>query len=323
MAGGHVIAKAIYVAAELGIADVLADGPRSAEEVASSTRAHAPSVYRLLRLLAGLGLFEEDGGRFALTPLGAALRTGAPGHARSTVRTFAGPLFWGAFGELLHSVRTGETAFDKVFGKPVFECLAADAEQSTIFNDTMIGFHGDEPPAVAAAYDFSPLRTVVDVGGGTGNLLLTILAAYPGLAGTLFDQPHVAVEARRAVDARGLSDRCEVVEGSFLGPLPPGRDAYLLSHIIHDWNEPICLAILQRCRDAMPATGRLLIVEQVIPPGSGFHPGKFLDLVMLTIPGGMERTADQYGELLSKARFKMTRVVPTASAVSVVEAQPV
>jgi hypothetical protein len=324
MAGGLLVARALYAVAELGVADHLKDGARSSEEIARATGAHAPALRRLLRSAAGFGLFTEEGdGRFSLTPLGDALRSDAPGHARAMIRTLAGPLQWGAFAEFLHSVRTGEPAMEKAFGRPVFDYLSANPEQASLFNETMIGFHGAEPPAVAAAYDCSGIRKLVDVGGGTGNLLTTVLLANPALTGVLYDLPHVAAEARREVEGKGLSQRCEVIEGSFFESVPAGADAYLLSHVIHDWDEGRCLTILGNCRRALQGQGRLLLVEMVIPPGNDFHPGKLLDLVMLAVTGGMERTAEEYAALLAKAGFRLTRVVPTESAASVIEAAPV
>jgi hypothetical protein len=324
MAGAHVISQAIFAVAELGIADYLKDGPRSSDEIAQATGMHAPSLYRLMRSMAGFGFFvEEDGQRFSLTPLGAALQSDAPGRARSTVRHVVGPLMWQAFGEFLHSVKTGETAVKKVFGQPLFDYLDTDPEQATFFNEAMIGFHGAEPPAVAAAYDFSGIRKLVDVGGGTGNLLTTILLANPELKGMLYDQPHVAAEARRRIELKGLSERCEVIEGSFFEAVPSGGDAYMMSHIIHDWDEPRCLQILKNCREAMGEQGRLLLVEMVIPANNDFHASKYFDLIMLAFAGGEERTEEEYATLFAKAGFKLTRVVPTQSAVSVIEAQPV
>jgi hypothetical protein len=324
MAGGLVIARAIYAVAELGIADHLKDGPRSADELAQATGAHAPSLYRLLRSSAGFGLFAEDAEhRFSLTPLGAALQSEAPGYARSTVRSLAGPIAWSAYGDFLHSVKTGESGVEKAYGRSLFDYLATAPEQATMFNETMIGFHGAEPPAVAAAYDFSGIGKLIDVGGGTGNLLTTILLANPKLRGALYDLPHVTSEARHQIDARGLSGRCEVIEGSFFESVPGGGDAYMLSHIIHDWDEARCLTILDNCLRAMQGRGRLLLVEQVIPAGNDFHPGKFLDLMMLAFtPGGRERTVEEYAALFAKAGFNLKRVVPTESAVSVVEAEP-
>jgi hypothetical protein len=324
MAGGHIVAKAIYALAELAIADQLSEGPRTADDLAGATNTHAPSLYRLLRFAASLGFFVEDETRrFALTPLGAALRSDAPGCARSTVRMLGGPFMWPAVGEMLHSLETGEPAFEKAQGQPVFDFLGQRPEQARIFNEAMIGFHGAEPPAVAAGYDFSGIRTLVDVGGGTGNLLTTILEVYPTLHGVLFDLPHVAAEARQRIAVKGLADRCEVKEGSFFESIPAGADAYMMSHIIHDWDEAKCLTILGHCRRALGDGGRLLLVEMVIPPGNDFHPSKLLDVIMMTVPGGKERTADEYHQLFARAGFELTRVVPTASPVSVVEGRPV
>ncbi|MDQ3755328.1 MAG: methyltransferase [Acidobacteriota bacterium] len=324
MAGGHVIARAIYALAELGIADHLRDGPRSADELAEVTKTHAPSLYRLLRYTAGLGFFVEDTEhRFSLTPLGAALQSDAPGHTRSTVRMLGGPVAWRAWGEFLHSVRTGDAAAEEALGQSLFDYLSTAPEEAKLFNETMIGFHGAEPEAVAAAYDFSGMGTLVDVGGGSGNLLTTILLANLGLKGVLYDLPHVAAEARRQIEMKGLSGRCEVTEGSFFESVPEGGDAYMLSHIIHDWDEQRCLQILENCRRAMRGRGRLLLVEMVIPPGNDFHPGKFLDLMMLVWTGGRERTEEEYAALFEKAGFALRRVVPTESPVSVVEAEPV
>lgn len=324
MALGHVVARAMYALAELGIPDLLKDGPRTADEIAQATGMHPPALFRLLRDSAGLGFFVEAADRrFALTPLGAALRSDAPAHGRSLVRALVGPLGWGALGESLHSVKTGEAAMQKVFGQSLFDYLAGAPEVGTLFNEMMIAFHGTEPAAVAAAYDFSSVRTLVDVGGGTGNLLTTILLANPTLRGVLFDVPHVVAEARALIAKKGLSERCEVVEGSFFESVPSGGDAYMMSHVIHDWDEASCVRVLERCRSAMQGRGRLLLVEMVIPPGSGFHPSKVLDLVMLTFtPGGQERTEGDYAALFGKAGLKLTRVVPTASPVSVIEAEP-
>jgi hypothetical protein len=325
MIGGHIVTRAMYAFAELGLADLLRDGPRSASDIAPAADAEAAPLYRLLRTMAGLGFVVEDADhRFALTPLGDALRSDVPGHARSMVRLIAGPLGWRVLGEFLHSVKTGDAGSERALGMPIFEYMATSPQEATWFNEMMIAFHGGEPPAVAAAYDFSGLDTIVDVGGGTGNLLTTILQANPGLRGVLHDVPHVAAQARDLIASRGLSDRCTVNEGSFFEALPEGGDAYMLSHIIHDWDEASCIKILTNCRRAMKPGGRLLVVEMVIPPGNDFHPGKISDMIMLAFtPGGCERTAAEYATLFAKAGFTLTRVVPTASPVSVVEAAPV
>lgn len=325
MIGGHIVTRALYVFAELGIADILKDAPRSAGEIAPIAGAQPAPLYRLLRMMAGLGFLVEDAERrFALTPLGDAMQSDAPGHARSMVRLIAGPVGWRVLGEFLHSVRTGEAGAEKALGQSLFDFMTTAPQEATWFNEMMIAFHGAEPPAVAAAYDFSGIGTIVDVGGGTGNLLTTILLANPEVRGVLHDMPHVAAEARALIASRGLSQRCTVSEGSFFAAVPEGGDAYLLSHIIHDWDEVRCLEILTACRRAMNPGGRLLVVEMVIPPGNDFHPSKLSDMIMLAFtPGGCERTAEEYAALFAKAGFALKRVVPTGSLASVVEAMPV
>jgi hypothetical protein len=323
MATGSIVAQALYAVAELCIADHLSAGPRSAAALAAATGTDTSSLYRLLRMLTGLGLFTQNtAGEFATTPLGATLRSDDAGCARAMVRMLTGPTVARATNELLHAVKTGTTAFDKALGQPVFDYFGEHPEEAAVFNDAMIGFHGSEPAAVAAGYDFSDVGTLVDVGGGTGNLLMTILEAYPTVRGVLYDMPHVIAHARQAIDRRGLTARCDVKEGSFFDSIPAGGDAYLMSHIIHDWDEPKALAILDNCRRAMNGHGRLLLVEMVIPAGDEMHPAKLLDVTMLIATGGRERTADEYRELYRTAGFELARIVPTASPVSVVEGRP-
>jgi hypothetical protein len=204
---------------------------------------------------------------------------------------------------------------------PIFDWLAQRPEEASLFSETMVGIHGGEPPAVAAAYDFSGLGTIVDVGGATGDLLTTILQRYPESRGILYDLPHVVRDAPALIASRGLADRVRIEAGSFFDHVPAGGDAYLLSHIIHDWSEEQCLTILGHCRQAMHPGSRLLIIEMVLPAGNTPHPGKMLDMMMLVGPGGQERTEPEYAELLAKAGLKLTRVIPTASPVSVVEAR--
>jgi hypothetical protein len=322
MSTAYWASSVLYAAAEIGLADRL-DEPKSAGELAGPLEVHAPSLHRLMRTLASLGvLTERDGQRFALTPLGAALKTDAPGAARSTLRTLGGPAFWRAFENIVHSVRTGQTGFEKSHGKPIFEHLAGRPTEASLFSETMVGFHGAEPAAVAAAYDFSALETIVDVGGATGNMLAAILSRYPQPRGVLFDLPHVVKDAPALLGAAGMSDRVATAAGDFFGAVPTGGDAYVLSHVVHDWSEEQCLTILGNIRKAIKPSGRLLIVEMVLPPGDVAHPGKMLDMVMLVVPGGQERTSVEYEALLAKAGFRVERVVPTESAVSVVEAFP-
>jgi hypothetical protein len=323
MSRGATIAAIIHAAAKFGIADHLASGPKTADEVAGPTRTHAPSLYRLMRTLASLGVFSEDAQhRFRLTPLGEALKTGAPGAARATVLTLAGRTFWRGLEHFSYSVETGKPGFEKALGMPVFDYFAQNPEEASLFNETMIGVHGDEPPAVAEAYDFSPIQVLMDVGGGSGNLLTTILGRHSGPRGILFDLPHVVEDAKPIIQARGLSDRIEIRTGSFFEAIPPGADAYLFSHIIHDWSHEQCLTILKNVRRVMPPNGKLLLVEMVLPHGNEFHPGKMLDMIMLVGPGGQERTEEEYRELYEEAGFRLTRVVPTKSPVSVVEGVP-
>ncbi len=314
------VSAVVYAAAKTGLADQLAAGPRNAAELAGPMRMHAPSLHRLMRTLASLGILtERDAQRFALTPLGEALKTGAPGSARATLIAFGGS-FWHGWEEIVYSLETGHTGFDKAHGMPLFEYLRQHPADASYFSEAMVGFHGDEPPAVARAYDFSGFTNVVDVGGATGNLLAAILSSHAGPRGVLFDMAHVVADAPALLKSRGVENRVTIEAGSFFETVPPGGDCYLLSHIIHDWNEDRCLTILGHCRKVMTPGGRLLIVEMVLPAGDTPHPGKVLDMVMLVFPGGQERTEAEYASLLGKAGFRLTRVVPTASAVSVVEA---
>jgi hypothetical protein len=316
------VSAIVSTAARLGLADQLAPGPKSAAELAGDMGLHAPSLHRMMRSLAGLGILTEDAAqRFALTPLGHAMRAGAPGGARGTLLAFNG-LITRAWEEMPYSLATGKPAFDKTFGMPLFEYIAADPDLAASFSEAMVGFHGQEPPAVAAAYDFSGFQRIADVGGATGNMLAAILSRHAGPRGVLFDLPHVVAGAPALLAANGVAGRVEIESGSFFDRVPAGADCYVLSHVIHDWTEEQCLTILGHCRKAIAPNGRLLIVEMVLPAGDTPHPGKVLDMVMLTIPGGQERTEAEYATLLGKAGFRLARVVPTASAVSVVEALP-
>jgi hypothetical protein len=322
MGMGYWVSRALYAAAKLGLADKLAAGPRSAAELAKETGTLASALHRLMRLLAGLGILktERQGQRFSLTPLGEAMKSDAPGAARATLLSVAGPLFWKACEEYMYSLETGKTGFEKVYGMPAFDYLAKHPEEAANFTQAMIGVHGEEPRAVVAAYDFSGFGTIVDVGGASGNMVVEILNRYPKTRGVLFDLPHVVADAQKSFQANGLTDRTRVEGGSFFDRVPEGGDAYVLSHVIHDWSEEQCLTILGNCRKAMKPDAKLLIVEMVLPAGDEMHPGKLLDLTMLVMPGGQERTAEEYAALLDKAGFRLTRIVPTQSAVSVVEA---
>lgn len=314
----------LFVAAKLEIADRLAAGARASHELAGELGLNGAAFHRFLRTLAGMGLLTEIESRtFALTPLGEALKKDAPGSAYATILTLTGPLCQQSWQLLPFSLETGKTGFEKTFGRPLFEHLGQRPTDAALFSETMVGFHGAEPPAVAAAYDFTRLGSIVDVGGATGNMLVHVLRRHRGPRGVLFDLPHVVAKAPAFLEAHGVADRVSIEAGSFFERVPAGHDAYILSHIIHDWDPDQCRTILAHCRSAIDPEGRLLIVEMVLPEGDTPHPGKMLDMMMLVGPGGQERTPSEYADLLGSAGFEMTRIVPTASAVSIVEAVPI
>jgi hypothetical protein len=324
MSQGTLVSIALAVAAELGIADLLADGPLSSEELARATATHPTALYRILRLLGSVGVFTESAPRqFSLTALGEHLRSGIPGSMRSWVRLMNLRAWLHTYAEALHCVRTGEPAFKLSNGAEFFDYFAAHPSESAIFNGAMDDVGRVISAAVVEAYDFNGIGSIVDVGGGHGTQISAILLRHPQMRGVLFDLPYVVVSAREAIDTAGLSDRCEFVGGDFFQSLPAGCDAYLLRWIIHDWEHDRALTILGNCRQAMKETGRLLLVEAVIPPGDESHPGKFTDILMLTGLGGEERTESEYGDLLSEAGFRLKRVVPTTTHMSVIEAVPV
>jgi hypothetical protein len=320
LAMGFIPARVLYLAAKFGLADLLADEPKSAAELAGPTGTHERALHRLMRTLSSLGVLTEGtGGRFGLTEMGEALKGRAPGSARASILSFGG-WAWNAFGEMGYSVESGKSAFTKVYGMPPFEWMKSQPEEAALFGETMIGFHGAEPPAVAEVYDFSGFATVVDVGGSTGNMLVHILGRHPGPRGVLFDLPVTLAEAPAFLRNHGMEERIAIEPGSFFESVPAWADCYILSHVIHDWSEEQNLSILGHCRRVMKPESKLLIVEFVLPSDNSPHPGKILDMVMLTVAGGEERTEEEYRALLAKAGLRMTRVVPTASAASIVEA---
>lgn len=316
---GKWVSMAVSVAAKLRLADKLADGPKSVADLARETDTHAPSLYRLLRALASVGVFVEEDGRFRQTPMSECLRTGVPGSMRGIADYCGADWSWRAWGDLLGSVRTGATAFDRVFGEGCFEYLGKRPGESAVFNEGMTGFSSVMAPAVAEAYDFGRFGTVVDVGGGHGMLLTTILKRYPTVRGVVFDSPHVAEGAAGPIRDAGLGDRCRAEGGDFFKAVPAGGDCYLLKHIIHDWPDDKAMTILRNSRSAANPGGRLLLVELVIPPGNAPNVGKLLDLEMLVVASGKERTEAEYAALLAGAGWKMERVIPTKSPAMIVE----
>lgn len=322
MSIAHWQGELMLQAAEMSLADKFTGSdPRSAADLASEYGMLERPLYRYLRALTGIGLLASAGkGSFRLTDLGAAMKTGAPGAARSAVIALVGDMVKPAWKVFDHGLLTPDTGFEKAHGMGLFEYLQANPGMAQFFSETMVGFHGREPPAVAEAYDFSGIGSLVDVGGASGNMLGHVLSRHSGVNGVLYDLPHVVVDAPALLDTFGVKDRVSIESGSFFDSVPKGHDAYLLSHIIHDWDDGENAAILRNVREAMKPDGKLLIVEMVLPDSDDPHMGKMLDMMMMLVPGGEERTAAEYAELLEPNGFKVTRVVPTDSAVSVVEA---
>ena len=322
MAIAHWAGELLLQAAEMSLADKFSgDEPRTAADLAAEYNMRHRELYRYLRALTGLGILEFAGkDSFRITDLGAALRTGSPGNARSAFIALVGDMVKPAWKEFDHGLFTGDTGFEKAHGMSLFEYLQHYPGMAQFFSETMVGFHGREPPAVAEAYDFSGIGSLVDVGGASGNMLGHVLSRHPGVKGVLYDLPHVVTDAPPLLESFGVQDRVMIESGSFFESVPAGHDAYLLSHIIHDWDDGENATILKNVREAMKPDGKLLIVEMVLPEGDAPHMGKMLDMMMMLVPGGEERTPSEYAELLEPNGFKVTRVVPTNSAVSVVEA---
>jgi O-methyltransferase domain len=320
---GAALSRAVCAIAELGVADLVQPGqPQPVEHIATASRTHEPSLYRILRYLASHGLFRETENRhFDHTPLSAALRSDAPGSYRAGARLFH-HLFVGWDG-LHHSIQTGEPGFNKVFGAPIFDYIQAHPEMGPVFDAGMTSLNFYETAAMLDAYDFSGINVLADVGGGNGSLLCGVLARYPEMKGILFDLGHVAGRAKEYLKAAGLADRCAVIEGSFFESVPEGADAYLFRHIIHDWTDAQSAQILGHCRKVIPTNGKLLIVDCVVPAGNAPCPSKDMDITMLTFPGGQERTEAQFRSLLNACAFELKSVTPTATMVCVVEGKPV
>ena len=320
MASGYWVSRSIYVAAKLGIADLLKDSPKSCDELAAATGTHAPSLYRVLRALASLGVFAEtQPNHFTLTPLAACLQSDTPNSVRACV-IVQGEEYYRAWGEFMHSVHTGGSSFEHIYGMNIFEYLAQNPESAKIFDEAMTNLSVTEIAGIAASYDFSSIQTLVDVAGGEGLLIASILKSNPTLKGVLFDRPHVIERAKPFLEAEGLLERCQLAAGNFFESVPEGGDAYILKYIIHNWDDERAIAILKQCHKVMPDNGKVLVAEQVIPPGNQPFMGKLIDLNMLVMTdGGRERTEAEYRALFEKAGFKLTRIVPTQDDVSIIE----
>ena len=319
---GYWVSQMVHVAAKLGLADLLKKGPKSPAELARSAGADPLSVHRLLRALASVGVFaERKDGRFALTPLAATLRSDRPDSMRAFAVMIVEDYNWMAWGDVLESVQTGRAAFDRVHGMRIFDYLGKHPDKAREFGEAMTSISGAENPAVAAAYDFSKAGTIVDVGGSHGHLLAAILKANPRLKGVLFDMAPVLEQARKApyVGAGDVARRVELAPGDFFDSVPEGADLYIMKYILHDWDDDLCVKVLVNCRRAMVPGGKVLVVDTVIPPVNGPHWGKLLDINMLVGTGGRERTRSEFVHLFERGGLRLTRVIPTASPVSIVE----
>jgi hypothetical protein len=322
LANGYRVTQAIHVAAKLGIADLLADGPRTSDDLASATACHAPSLYRLMRALSAIDIFHEEGDRvFSLAPLGEWLRSDNPESVAGWAAFVGEPYHWQAWGDVLHSVQTGESGFEHVHGTDPWTFRAQHPELSAGFDRAMTSISRQLMASVLAAYDFGRFATLVDIGGGNGALLAAILARYPAMRGVLFDQPHVIAGAAPLLQQAGVADRCELVEGSFFEAVPSGGDAYILKSIIHDWDDERSVEILKVCRRAMTDGAALLLVERELGPANAQPDTKFSDLNMLAATGGRERSAEEYAALYAASGFRFVGVTPGDRGTSVFEGE--
>jgi hypothetical protein len=321
LATAYMASAALHVAVRLDIADRLAMGPASAEALALATGVDADRLYRVLRAVASVGVFEElPGRRFALNAAGEALQS-RPGTLRDIALFLTDRFHLQVYADLLHSVRTAQPAVEHVTGMPVFELFARHADESRSFNDAMTSMSAAVVPAVLNAYDFRGIGVIADVAGGHGYMLGAILREYPAMRGVLFDLDHVIAGAHDHLRRMGVAERCQTVAGNFFDTVPAGADAYLMKHIVHDWDDEQALIILRNIANALEGRpgGRLVLVESVVPAGPEPHLAKLADLEMMVLPGGRERTADEFESLLARAGFEVTRIVPTETPLSIVE----
>ena len=325
MIDGFACTQMLYIAAKLGIADLLADGPQSIETLAVATGTQAPLLFRVLRVLVSVGVFTQDTQhRFALTPLASLLRTNVPGSLRAMVMFSGSPWLLQAWSHLLEGLQTGQTAFDLAHGTSFFAYLAQHPDAAAVFNQYMAEAPMQRHTTIAAAVDVSGIRLVVGVGGGYGGSLSAILQAHRALRGVRLELPLVVAGARAPLLAAGVADRCDIVEGDFFAAVPDGGDAYLLSAILHNWDDDHALQILQNCRRVMPGHGKLFVAERIVPEGNAPSPAKLLDVTMLVQHGGQQRTEAECRALFARAGFQLSRVVPTTpSGICVLEGVPV
>ena len=317
MALGYIVSRSIGVVAELGIADLLKDGAKTAKELAAATGTNENILYRLLRILAGEGVFKEEADQsFSLTPLSQVLRTDVPDSVHAYI-VMKHELEFPPLMDIMHTVRTGEPAFVETFGKPAFEYLKENPGPAARFHAAMASGHGDEDGEIAEAFDFSEVKHVVDVGGGNGSLLSALLTRYDRMSGTLLELEPAITAAQSG--ASGPMPRCDLVTGNFLEEVTPGGDVYILKKIIHNWSEDAAIKILRNCRNAMNEGGKVLIIETLVGPANESTWGKMQDFTMLLVfKGGMERTTEEYAELLSKANLKLDHVQEVSPETAIV-----
>ena len=324
---GYWISRMIYVAAKLNLADLLKKGPRTVEQLAEAAGVRPSALYRVMRTLASYGVFTEiSGKRFALTPLGQTLRTDVPATMRDFALMLVEKHVWYAWEQLLYALQTGDLPFNKVYGMPFYKYLEAHPDDLKVFGESMTSLSSTENRAVAAGYQkackTAGVRTLVDVAGGLGSLLAMILKANPKLQGVLFDVPAVIARAQQDqhVTAKGIANRCTLVGGDFLQSVPEGGDAYIMKYILHNWGDERCVTILSNCRTAMNPKGRVLVADPVISTGNNPEWGKLLDIQMMVLLSGKERTKEEFRALFKKAGLELTRVIPTGCPLSIVEA---
>jgi O-methyltransferase domain len=320
--GGRV-SQLIGLCVQLGIPDLLKNGAKSAEDLARATNSHSQALYRALRLLASEGVFVEESERkFRLTPLSETLLSDAPVSLRVSALFEVSDISQLTWANVAHSVKTGQPAFTHVFGAPMFEYLKQHSDAAALFDAFMAEMTAAAAKSIAEAYDFAGIATVVDVGGGHGAFLASILAARPDMHGIVFDLPHVISGASATLHRAGVADRCETIAGSFFDAVPIGADAYVLKSVLHDWSDEQCLKILKNCHGAMPPDGRLLVIELDLPPGNQQHFGKYVDMnIMLQTEGGYQRSEVEHRSLFAASGFRLSRVVPSSSGFSVTEAR--
>ncbi len=311
----------IYAAAKLNVADFLKDKPQTADQLAEATHSDAASLYRVLRALSSVGVFSENEQRqFELTPLGNTLQSDAPGSMKAMAIAQLGDHF-NAWGNLVYSIKTGHIAFDNIEGMPVWKYYETHPDEGLNFMKAMTGLTGAVIQNVLPMYDFSGFKTIVDVGGGNGALLMAVLDKAPQATGIVFDEEYVVDETKKSIQQKGYSNRCETAAGSFFDFIPENADAYLMKMVLHDWNDEQCLQILKNCHKAMKPGSKLLVLDAVIPEGNEPHPGKFMDINMLAMTGGKERTKKEFVSLFAGAGLKLSRVISTHSPLfSIVEA---